>query len=514
MIGELLDRRYRVTQVLAAGGFSQTYLAQDTRIPGQPLCVVKHLKPQTRDSQLLETIHRQFQREAEILARLGQYDQIPRLLAHFEENQEFYLVQEFVPGHPLTAELTPGTCWIEARVKTFLFDILQTLNFVHQHGVIHRDVKPANIIRRANDDKLVLIDFGAVKEIATTTTIGEQPPTVGVGTPIYMPIEQLKGYPQFSSDLYAVGVVAVQAASGLSINELQSAIDPDYPGKVIQWRDRVQLSSTLGNILAKLVQPNHRQRYQTPQEVLDELGALEAEASAAPATIIEIPASMLSQAPPLPEPTALQPPLPSGQPDALADAAPPRSSEPVQPADFNDIPNLLDPVAAPSAEPITPPTILDAPSSRPPVAPVTQLDPIGAAVSPAADESVKPRTAAAQKGRTYTIAAIAITLFVSLLNSAFLGASSTDGVRFLLTLALYYFLWQGHSWARWTTGVLVGLGSLLFLLASLGFVIKGQLLLAVWILFNGVLYGIATVLLLILPETKAFLAQQRSQRQR
>lgn len=109
--------------------------------------------------------------------------QIPRLLAHFEENSNFYLVQDFVDGQDLSKEFASGNCWNEAQVISFLKDILKILEFVHQQYVIHRDIKPANIIRRKQDGKMVLIDSGAVKEIQTVAnTQGNTHLTVGIGT--------------------------------------------------------------------------------------------------------------------------------------------------------------------------------------------------------------------------------------------------------------------------------------------------------------------------------------------
>ncbi|HEY9711738.1 MAG TPA: protein kinase, partial [Oculatellaceae cyanobacterium] len=155
MLGRLLDGRYQVVQVLSAGGFGKTYIAEDTRRPGNPKCVVKHLKPASNEPNYLQTARRLFLSEAETLEQLGNHDQIPRLLAYFEEDREFFLVQEFIEGHPLSTELQPGDCWSESQVIGLLKDILGILAFVHSYEVIHRDIKPDNLIRRASDGKLV-----------------------------------------------------------------------------------------------------------------------------------------------------------------------------------------------------------------------------------------------------------------------------------------------------------------------------------------------------------------------
>jgi serine/threonine-protein kinase len=261
MIGKLLDNRYQVIQVLAKGGFGQTYIAQDTRRPGNPICVVKHLKPTS-----FETAKRLFHNEAETLERLGSHDQIPRLLAYFDENQEFFLVQEYVEGHPLTNELISGQRWSENQVLQMLQEVLGILEFVHQQGVIHRDIKPDNIIRRASDNKLVLVDFGAVKQLSTSlVTAGRQSvATVAIGTPGYMPTEQAQGKPRPNSDIYSLGMIAIQALTGVAATELQE--DPDT-GE-IRWQHLTSVSYRVAAILTKMVHYHFKDRYQTATEAL------------------------------------------------------------------------------------------------------------------------------------------------------------------------------------------------------------------------------------------------------
>ncbi|HEY9654648.1 MAG TPA: protein kinase, partial [Crinalium sp.] len=170
MMGTLLNRRFRIIQVLGSGGFGQTYVAEDILQPDRPQCVIKHFKPAYQEQGFLQIARRLFATEVETLRKLGSHDQIPTLLADFEENQEFYLAQEYVEGQPLSDELAAVQRLEEATVIALLRDVLQVLTFVHQNNVIHRDIKPGNLIRRQRDGKFVLIDFGAVKEIQTQIT--------------------------------------------------------------------------------------------------------------------------------------------------------------------------------------------------------------------------------------------------------------------------------------------------------------------------------------------------------
>ena len=277
MVGQLLDRRYRVVQILSSGAFGQTYLSVDTRRPGHPQCVVKQLRPPSNTSTVLKTAYRLFKQEAEILEKLGKHDQIPFLLAYFEEGNQFYLVEEFVPGHALNREIMAGQPWREDRVLLLLEEVLQLLAFVHSQGVIHRDVNPSNLIRRKPDGKLVLIDFGSVKEVANHVSDydTEFPRTIATGTPAYMPIEQFQGNPQFSSDLYAVGMMAIQAITGLPGTDLPKLQDPSpsHTGEIV-WRNRVQCSSVLGNIIDKMVCHQFGKRYRSAEEVLAALSKL------------------------------------------------------------------------------------------------------------------------------------------------------------------------------------------------------------------------------------------------
>jgi Protein kinase domain/CHASE2 domain len=260
----LLGSRYETTGTLGSGGFATTYAAQDTYLPGRPRCAIKHLTPARRDSAFVDVSRRLFSTEAKILERLGSHPQIPQLLAYFEQNDEFYLVQELVEGRPLDQELEEcKEPWSQPKVVDLLRQMLPVLEYIHGQLVIHRDIKPSNIIRRQGDGKMVLIDFGAVKEINPQMVNH----SIAIGTKGYTPPEQYMGRPNFSSDIYALGMVAIEAATNVSPLEL----DRPQPSDILQWRHLSPLSPELANLLDKMVAYQYGDRYQSASDVLKDL---------------------------------------------------------------------------------------------------------------------------------------------------------------------------------------------------------------------------------------------------
>ncbi|MGB3265175.1 MAG: serine/threonine-protein kinase, partial [Microcoleus sp.] len=292
MLGITLSTRYSIIRHLGGGGFAQTYLAEDKQLPGNHLCVVKQLKPQATDPETLQVARRLFDTEAQVLYKLGNHDRIPQLFAYFEDNQEFYLVQEFIEGHDLSEEIIPpqtppyqggagggspyqggaASGMKEDEVIAILQELLEILDFVHQQNVIHRDVNPRNILRRDRDGKLVLIDFGAVKEITTQIT-NPQPKnslSVSIGTPGYMPSEQAHGNPKLSSDIYAAGAIAIQCLTGITPHQMPKNPDTEE----IIWQDKASVSSEFAKILDKMVRYDFRQRYSSAGDTLQAIKQL------------------------------------------------------------------------------------------------------------------------------------------------------------------------------------------------------------------------------------------------
>ncbi|HEY9906502.1 MAG TPA: serine/threonine-protein kinase [Thermosynechococcaceae cyanobacterium] len=263
--------RYEILRVLGRGGFGITFLAKDMNLPGQPFCVIKQLCPKINDETSLRRAVKRFEKEAETLAKLGSHAQIPQLLDYFEVNGEFYLVQEFIRGSVLTKEVKRSGPFSEFAVKQFLREILPLLQFVHKNRVIHRDIKPPNLIRCKDDNRLVLIDFGAVKEIIQPDQSGfRRTTTQFVGTVGFAPPEQLASRPVYSSDIYAVGVTCLYLLSGKSPLEF----DYEFVSGEVRWRDSITVSDHFGTVLSKMLKISPQERYRSAKEVM---GALELE---------------------------------------------------------------------------------------------------------------------------------------------------------------------------------------------------------------------------------------------
>jgi len=279
MLGKLLDRRYRIVKELAEGGFSQTYLAEDTRLPKNPQCVVKHLNPTIDDPIFTQKALELFKAEAETLQELGKHDLIPQLYAYFQENKEFYLVQEFIAGHPLSIEMSPGSQMAESRVAQIVKEVLEILRFVHKYNVIHRDIKPSNLIRRHSDGKLVLIDFGTVKQVQIDVASAHNKArvTLPIGTPGYMSYEQERGQSVACSDIYSLGMLALQALTGKHPSQFPRDRDNE-----INWRNYAKVGREFAAVLDRMTRCNPSDRYQSVDEVLKDIGRLPKLSTASP----------------------------------------------------------------------------------------------------------------------------------------------------------------------------------------------------------------------------------------
>ncbi|NEP86116.1 MAG: protein kinase [Okeania sp. SIO2C2] len=275
----VLRDRYQIIQPLGKGGFGATFLSKDTSLPGDPICVIKELRPSTTTPNVLDMARRLFEREAETLGKIGHHPQIPRLLGYFEWKKHFYLVQEYVSGSTLKQEVKKQGLLNQEQVKHFLIEILPVISYIHSQEVIHRDIKPANIIRRSQDGHLVLIDFGAVKDHVNQTHLasggtGETAFTnISIGTSGFAPPEQMALRPVYASDIYALGVTCIFLLTGKTPNSLGY----DQINGEILWRPLVNISDWFGEILEKMLEVSVRHRFQSAEELLTSLKKKESE---------------------------------------------------------------------------------------------------------------------------------------------------------------------------------------------------------------------------------------------
>ncbi|HAX80765.1 MAG TPA: serine/threonine protein kinase [Cyanobacteria bacterium UBA11372] len=263
----LLGDRYRAIKLLSQGGFGRTFLAIDECKPSKPYCAIKQFFPQNQSTDSAKKAAEMFRCEAMRLEELGHHPQIAELLAYFEQDNRQYLVQEYIEGQNLAAQLAAQGAFNETQIRELLNDLLLVLRFVHEHNIIHRDIKPSNIIRRSCDRQLVLVDFGAAK--LTTDLALELTGTI-IGSAGYTPPEQLLGKAVFASDLYSLGVTCIHLMTQTHPMNLFDV----YEGTWV-WRQYLKhpVSDELGQILDKLLERTTKQRYQSIEVVLNDLNS-------------------------------------------------------------------------------------------------------------------------------------------------------------------------------------------------------------------------------------------------
>jgi eukaryotic-like serine/threonine-protein kinase len=256
----LLDGRFQIIKKLGQGGFAATYLARNLASPEKSPCVIKHLKPRVQHPKVLQL----FKTEARVLDLLS-HAQIPNSTECFERNGEMFMVQDFIEGADLGKQYLRGRNWSGLEIKELLLDMLEVLDHVHQHQIVHRDIKPENIIQRREDQRYVLIDFGAVKELNATEQACD---ALVVGTAGYRSPEHLRGEPCFSSDIYGLGITAIQLLTRTHPSRLSRVADK------ILWRETVMVIPELANIIDRMICPQVADRYQSAHDVITDLQRL------------------------------------------------------------------------------------------------------------------------------------------------------------------------------------------------------------------------------------------------
>jgi eukaryotic-like serine/threonine-protein kinase len=265
MSNHILHLHYQIVKVLGLGRSGITYLAQDIDTIDLPLYVIKEIQPTSNSESNSVLIRAMFEATGSIAYRVGHHPQIPSIVAKFEEDGHRYLVREYIEGELLSQVLIPGTIWSQTQVFDFLMDLIGVLCFVHSFNYIHQDINPHNIIRRNDDGRFNLIGFSAVKDLGNIDLNIPANYPVNCNNSSYTPYEQEHNLPQFNSDIYAVGAIAIQALTG------KFPIERDPDSYEFQWQDNLNIDPRLLKIIDRMVRPDYRNRYQSGVEVLADL---------------------------------------------------------------------------------------------------------------------------------------------------------------------------------------------------------------------------------------------------
>ncbi|HLM57740.1 MAG TPA: protein kinase [Pyrinomonadaceae bacterium] len=269
------DGRYLIKRLLGRGGAGRVYLAEDTQgEPGRETCAIKELDPRSQDPEERQQVRELFADEENYLSELGGYNgQIPMLYRCFtapgaDGGERRYIAQEYIEGSSLSDELRDGVL-DETEVKRLLVQLLPVLAHIHAKSYIHRDITPSNIILRRGSRLPVLIDFGTAKEMETTvvaTGKRDDAYTRVVGKKGYWAPEQERGRPVYGSDLYSLGVTAIQLLTGVGPLELarESLTERGDPlSERLRWREQhaPHVSPEFAAVLDRAVAPDVKDRY-------------------------------------------------------------------------------------------------------------------------------------------------------------------------------------------------------------------------------------------------------------
>lgn len=207
LLGRVLDGRYRVQSHIADGGMASVYLALDTRLDRDVA-----LKVLRRDLAQDEAFVSRFRREARSAARLSH----PNVVSVFDQGDDdghMFLAMEYVPGQTLREVMKAEGPLTPRAALDIMAPVLQALGAAHRAGIIHRDVKPENIILREDDGTVKVADFGLARAVSNQTSHSQT--GVLLGTVAYLSPEQVeRGIADARSDVYAAGLILFEMLTG------------------------------------------------------------------------------------------------------------------------------------------------------------------------------------------------------------------------------------------------------------------------------------------------------------
>ena len=276
VVKRLLNGRFQFIRVVSTKHYSKTYLMADHDDPAHPKCIAKHLQMPSRNPITLRFLSELLHKRVSMLKRLGEHDSIAEVLLTIQDGQDFYCLRPFIPGQSLQAELVGQPSCSEEFIHGLLEELLTTLDVVQEQGVVHQNLQPSNIIRRS-DNRLVLVDFSLVHESeqlhppGATNGSTPSPPEASV----YLPDVRGRRFSRFNADHFAVGMIALQFATGLSTEALPHMGQNDFLEQVqLQLDECSTLSAGLKRILLGMVTPQPDKQFHRAKDILGQLATI------------------------------------------------------------------------------------------------------------------------------------------------------------------------------------------------------------------------------------------------
>jgi eukaryotic-like serine/threonine-protein kinase len=263
----VIGGRYKLIQELGKGRWSKTYLAEDLAMPNYSLCVVKQFQIEKAHRSNWQEAKNYLSVQAVIWQTLGSHPQITQLLACFEENDSYYLVQKYVEGQTISQRLAEKLRLGEKQIIALLQDTLLILAAIHKQGVIHRALKPSNLVIRKSDRRIVLIDFGIINAITERLITQINSTKLMTEENDYYPSEQIVGNYTASADIYALGMMAIQA-----FTETEPHLLPFNPSvKTLFAQSNTKIDSKLVKIIDRMTNIDPESGYNSAKQVLEDL---------------------------------------------------------------------------------------------------------------------------------------------------------------------------------------------------------------------------------------------------
>jgi serine/threonine protein kinase len=258
---------YRLVKRLSAG-IVDTFIAENLSNSQEKYSAIRVFNLSVFPPQKRQETIQLLTKNCYLISKIPHHSQVAQINNYFSQEIAFYVVEEYISGHNLEVEITPGKRLSESYAIALLSNVLIPLNWLHQHNIIHGNIHPANLMRQQRGGKIILTDLGIIKQVwqLAIQPLHYQP--INTKSLDYLPPNYSADRRTVDSDLYSAGAIAIQALTGLSIQQL---IDPRT--RELIWRDRVQISADFAYLLEKIVHPDERKRYRSAQEILLDLQA-------------------------------------------------------------------------------------------------------------------------------------------------------------------------------------------------------------------------------------------------